>query len=176
MRNILIILITMLSLSMQGQNKKSKMSETLSDTKKDQKVTVVNFEKLESIIKRNDNKLYVVNFWATWCKPCVMELPEFMEVNKAYQNNPNFKMILVSLDIAKEVHSAVEPFIAKHKIETDVYLLDDNKRMNQWIPAVDSHWTGAIPATVLYRNGVKLDFRESKLTKNELEQLIHKHL
>jgi len=165
-----------MALTMQGHNTKIKMSGTQTDTKKGQQVTIVNFEKLESILKKNDNKLYVVNFWATWCKPCVMELPEFMEVNKAYEHNPNFKMILVSLDLAKEAESDVKPFLIKHKIEADVYLLDDNKRMNQWIPAVDSHWSGAIPATVLYKNGKKLDFKESKLSKNELEQLIQKHL
>jgi len=166
----------MISLFMQGQNTKNKMSATKAITKKEQQVTIVNFEKLETILQKNDNKLYVVNFWATWCKPCVMELPEFMEVNKANQNNPNFKMILVSLDLVKEVDSAVKPFMAKHNIEVDVYLLDDNKRMNQWIPAVDTRWSGSIPATVFYKNGVKLDFKESILKKNELVQLISKYL
>ena len=165
-----------MSLSLQSQNTKRKMSESSTISHIDRKVPVINFDKLESIIQQKDNRLYVVNFWATWCKPCVMELPEFMEVNKAYRNNPNFKMILVSMDLSKEVDSAVRPFILKHKIEADVYLLDDNKRMNQWIPAVDAKWSGAIPATVLYRNGVKLEFRESKLTKSELEKLIHKYL
>ena len=176
MRNLFILLVALMSLSTQGQNTKRKMSESPTISRVDRKVPVINFDKLETIIKKNDDKLYVVNFWATWCKPCVMELPEFMEVNKLHQNNPNFKMILVSMDIAKEVDSAVQPFILKHKIEADVYLLDDNKRMNQWIPAVDSKWSGAIPATVFYRNSVKLDFRESRLTKDELEQLIHKYL
>ena len=85
-------------------------------------------------------------------------------------------MILVSLDLAKEAESIVQPFLVKNKMEVDVYLLDDNKRMNQWIPAIDSKWSGAIPATVFYRNGKKLEFKESKMEKKELEKIIQKHL
>ena len=168
--------MALLSFTSNGQNTKKKMSGAVSITHVENKVTVVNFDKLESIIKKKDNKLYVVNFWATWCRPCVMELPEFMEVNKMYRDKPNFKMILVSLDIAKEVELVVQPFLTKNKIDTDVYLLDDNKRMNQWIPAVDKNWGGSIPATVFYRNGEKLDFKESKMQKSELVKLISKYL
>lgn len=139
-------------------------------------VKTVNFDQLKTIVNKKDNKLYVVNFWATWCKPCVEELPDFMEVNSMYQKNSGFSMILVSLDPASEMNTAVKPFLQKHKINVPVYLLDDNKRMNEWIPAVDKSWTGSIPATVFYRNGVKLDFKEKQLHKNELQQLIKKHL
>jgi len=144
--------------------------------KPDYAVTVVRFADLEAILQKNDDKLYVVNFWATWCKPCVMELPEFMEVNKAHQSNPRFKMILVSLDVAKDVETAVRPFLAKNKMSVDVYLLNDNKRMNEWIPAIDKNWSGAIPATVFYRNGKKLEFIENRMKKSELEQVINKYL
>jgi thiol-disulfide isomerase/thioredoxin len=152
------------------------MPGLLSGSNEEHKVTVVNFTKLETIINKKDNKLYVVNFWATWCRPCVMELPYFMEVNKTYQNNPKFKMILVSLDLAKEAVTIVQPYLVKNKIDVEVYLLDDNKRMNQWIPAIDSKWSGAIPATVFYRNGIKLDFKESKMEKSELIEIINKNL
>lgn len=168
--------MAIMSLNSSGKNMNRKMSEPVSITNVNHKVIVVNFDKLESVIKKHDNKLYVVNFWATWCRPCVMELPEFMEVNKIYRNNPDFKMILVSLDIAIEADSNVQQFIVKNKIDTDVYLLDDNKRMNQWIPAVDKNWGGSIPATVFYRNGVKLDFKESKMQKSELVKIISKYL
>ena len=176
MRILIITLVTLISLSSHGQKTKKNMSVSQTVRNIDHKVTVVNFNKLEGIIHKNDNKLYVVNFWATWCRPCVVELPEFMEVNRLYHKNPNFKMILVSLDLAKEAESIVQPFLVKNKMEVDVYLLDDNKRMNQWIPAIDSKWSGAIPATVFYRNGKKLEFKEGKMEKKELEKIIQKHL
>jgi len=170
------MLMAMISINSQGQDTKKNMSGLISVPVSEHRVTVVNFNKLETIIKKNDNKLYVVNFWATWCRPCVMELPEFMEVNKMYHDNPNFKMILVSLDLAKEVESLVQPFLLKNKMDVDVYLLDDNKRMNIWIPAIDSKWNGSIPATVFYRNGAKLEFKESKMEKKEIVRIISKYL
>ena len=176
MRILIITLMALSCFNMQSQNTKKKMAGSVSVTNVDYKVTVINFDKFESIVKRKDNKLYVVNFWATWCKPCVMELPDFMEVNKTYRNNPNFKMILVSLDLAKEVETEVRPFLVKNKMDVDTYLLDDNKRMNQWIPAVDKNWSGAIPATLFFRNGIKLDFKESKISKSELIKIIDKYL
>ncbi|MDD4990787.1 MAG: TlpA disulfide reductase family protein [Paludibacter sp.] len=137
---------------------------------------IVNFAQLQTVLQQNDNKLCVVNFWATWCKPCVKELPGFMEVNKTYRDKPGFKMILVSLDMASEMDTHVKAFLLKNNIDTDVYLLDDNKRMNEWIPAIDKKWSGAIPATVIYRNGRKVAFEEGELSKEELVKMINNYL
>lgn len=168
--------MVMISLNSSSQNFEKNTSTSNPTSKLDYKVKVIKFKELETIINKNDNKLYVINFWATWCKPCVMELPEFMEVNKAYKKNPHFKLILVSLDLAKEVDTVVRPFLKKNKMDVDVYLLDDNKLMNEWIPAIDKNWSGAIPATVFYRNGKKVEFIENKMQKNELVQIINKYL
>ena len=168
--------MALMSFNIQAQNTKKKMDGSVTTSHVDHKVTVINFDKFESLVKKKDNKLYVINFWATWCRPCVMELPEFMEVNRMYRSNPNFKMILVSMDLSKEVESVVQPFLVKNKIDAEVYLLDDNKRMNQWIPSIDKNWGGSIPATVFYRNGEKLEFKESKMKKSELVKIIHKYL
>ncbi|MDR3651645.1 MAG: TlpA disulfide reductase family protein [Paludibacter sp.] len=176
MRNLILILLTMVTLNSSGQNTENKPLALSNTVRHNNVVKIVRFNDLESVIEKSDNKLYVVNFWATWCKPCVMELPGFMEVNKKYQSNPHFKMILVSLDLAKEVGTEVQPFLKKNKMDVDVYLLDDNKHMNEWIQAVDKSWSGAIPATVFYRNGKKLAFKESKMDKNELEKIISKYL
>ena len=62
------------------------------------------------------------------------------------------------------------------QIKPDVLLLDDAKRMNEWIPAINNQWSGSIPATALYKNGKQLEFHEGKLTKPELEKLIKKHI
>jgi len=136
----------------------------------------VNYEELQSIVQKDDGKLYVVNFWATWCKPCIDELPVFMQVNELYQSDPNFKMILVSMDNVKTLDTKVKRFIENNHLNVDVYLLDDNKRMNEWIPATDTNWSGAIPATVFYKNGKKILFHELKMTQYELEDVINENL
>jgi len=168
--------MTLLTLNSSAQNTESKKLVSGGTSKHDYSVKIVRFADLEVVMKKNDDKLYVVNFWATWCRPCVLELPEFMEVNDAYRNQPRFKMILVSLDMAKEAETTVRAFLEKRKMDVGVYLLDDNKHMNEWIPAIDQNWSGAIPATVFYRNGEKVEFIENKMQKSELEQLIKKYL
>lgn len=136
----------------------------------------VNYDELKSIIQKDDGKLYVVNFWATWCKPCIEELPHFMEVNELYKSDPKYKMILVSLDNVKTMDTKVKRFIESNHIDVDVYLLDDNKRMNEWIPAIDEKWSGAIPATVFYKNKKKIYFKELQMTQYELEDIINENL
>ena len=92
MKNLIIIFMSIMILNSQGQNKIKKMSETVTVSNLNHTVKIIKFEDLELLIKKNDNKLYVINFWATWCKPCVIEMPEFMEVNKMYSKNHAFKM------------------------------------------------------------------------------------
>jgi thiol-disulfide isomerase/thioredoxin len=174
MKSLFVALLSLISFTSFSQSTEKKTAGAAPHHKYILKV--VNFDELQTILKKNDNKLYVVNFWATWCKPCVAELPGFMAVNKSYRFNPQFKMILVNMDNAIEIDSRVKPFLAKNNIEADVYILDDNKRMNEWIPAVDKNWSGAIPATVIYRNGKKLVFKESELTRKQLVQLIKNYL
>ncbi len=130
------------------------------------------FEKISS----DENTLYVVNFWATWCKPCIEELPEFMNVNHHFADNQNFKMYLISMDFARKKDSLVIPFLQENDIRAEVLLLDDNKRMNTWIPLIDEEWSGAIPATLMYKNGQSVHFTEGKMTENELITIINKNL
>lgn len=163
MKKIVFILMMGLICSCQAQE-----SQTV--------LKAVNYDQLKSVIQKEDGKLYVVNFWATWCKPCIEELPDFMEVNEQFKNDPNFKMILVSMDNQKLLDTKVKKFIQNNNINVDVYLLNDIKRMNEWIPATDENWSGAIPATVFYKNGKKVKFHELQLTKYELEDIINENL
>ncbi len=137
---------------------------------------VIDYSKYQEIVEQNKDKLLVVNFWATWCKPCVEELPHFMEVNQQFAKNSDYKMILISLDKSDLLSTAVSATIQKLKLKTDLYILSDNKRMNEWIPAIDNTWSGAIPATVFYKNGKQTAFVEGQLTKKELTETIKKHL
>lgn len=134
---------------------------------------IIKFEDYEKLIDQQDNILYVINFWATWCPPCVKELPDFMAVNEKMKDHKDFKMILVSVDNKDEWESGVIPFAADNKLNVDVYLLDELRRMNYWMPRVDKNWMGSIPATLFYKNGKKLKFVEKPLHKEELETIIN---
>jgi len=152
-------------------------SESKAEQIDNQQLTLItDYNDLFSKFTQKDDKLYVINYWATWCKPCVEELPEFMEVNKELEVNPNFKMILVSLDKASALDTTVKKFIENNNILTDVYLLSDNKRQMQWIPMVNERWSGAIPSTAFYKNGEQVAFVEGQLNKEQLKEIIQQHL
>lgn len=85
-------------------------------------------------------------------------------------------MILVSMDNKRLLNTKVKKFIRDHDIDADVYLLDDIQRMNEWIQATDESWSGAIPATVFYKNGEKILFRELQITQYELEDIVNENL
>ena len=132
-------------------------------------VRIVDFETFETLLHKKNDTVYVINFWATWCVPCMKELPEFEKLNENYADE-NFKMILVSLDFKSTIESQLMPFIAKKDIRTDVLLLHEPDA-NAWIDKVDQSWTGAIPATVIYKNNFR-KFHEGSYTYSELEQII----
>lgn len=159
-RAYLLIFISLLFLSCSSDQKKTQIKE------------IIDFEQYKKLIAENNNKFLVVNFWATWCKPCVEELPHFMEVNTSFEDNPQYKMILVSLDKADVLLTGLSEVAQKLNLSTDLYILNDNTRMNDWIPAIDSSWSGSIPATVFYQNGIKKDFVEGQLNKSTLTQKI----
>ncbi|WP_246011770.1 TlpA disulfide reductase family protein [Flavobacterium piscinae] len=128
-----------------------------------------NFEGLQSFLNQKNDTLYVINFWATWCVPCVKELPYFEKLNQKYKNE-KFKMILVSLDFPKMIESRVIPFIINKNLQAEIVVLNDPDA-NSWIEKVAKEWTGAIPATVIYRND-KRKFYEQSFTEEELETQI----
>ena len=134
-------------------------------------VKIVKYEELFNMIKQPSDQLIAVNFWATWCGPCVEEMPHFVEVNEKYKENQNFKILFVSMDRVKQLDK-VKQFIKDKGINAEVVLLDDNKRMNEWIPAIDQSWSGNIPVTVFYQNGEKKHFVGSEMNKTELETII----
>ncbi len=136
-----------------------------------EKIPLLKYEEVESKIKNEKAELLVVNFWATTCAPCVKELPHFMEVNNQYKSNPNFKMLLVSLDRAKDTER-VKKFIKDKNLTAEVVILDDNKRMNTWIPRFDKNWEGEIPVTVFYKNGEKIHFHDGEMSKEELQEKV----
>lgn len=134
---------------------------------------VIDYYGLEKILKRDDDKTYVVNFWATWCAPCVKELPYFEKLDKEYEDK-NVEVVLVSLDFPKKYESQLRPFINKYQLRSELYALDDHNS-NFWIPKVEESWSGAIPATLIY-NKEKRKFYEKSFDYIELETEIYKFI
>ena len=136
-------------------------------------IEVVDFDGLYSKIDLSVDKTYVINFWATWCAPCVKELPHFEEVNKELKDK-NTEVILVSLDFPSQIESKLKPYLKKNKIKSKVILLDDSK-MNTWVPKVSEEWDGGIPATLIV-NSSNYIFYPKPFKKEELFNEINKFI
>jgi len=128
------------------------------------------YQSLKPILYKNDNKTYVVNFWATWCKPCVEELPFFEKINK----NENVEVILMSLDFPDQVESRLIPFIKERKIKSKIVLMIDPDQ-NSWIPKISKDWSGAIPATLIY-NCNKRKLYEQSFSYEQLQKEVTKFI
>lgn len=131
---------------------------------------IIKKDKLLSIF-RPDSGMWVVNSWATWCKPCIMEMPVFGKADSVY---PNLNFVFVSYDFAED-SSRVSAFIKKHRIPGSHYLIDETD-MNALINAVDSGWSGSLPATwfisPVYLKPVYYGFGHFDDIKKEIDLLI----
>lgn len=171
MKKLLIITLAFLAASCKNDVKQT--VKTTLEEKPTSSVEIIDYNGLELLLNKNDDKTYVVNFWATWCKPCVEELPAFEKLYSSYKNQ-NVELILVSLDFTKQLETRVIPFIEKHQLKATVVIMGDPDQ-NTWIPKVSPEWSGAIPATVIY-NKNKREFYEQSFTYDALETELNKFL
>lgn len=93
---------------------------------------------------------YIVNFWATWCIPCVGELPEFAKLYDDYQGKP-VKIIMVSCNLEDEYPEKLQDYVAKKNIRQEVVWLSDTD-IDYFRPAIDERWSGQIPSTIIFDN------------------------
>lgn len=109
----------------------------------------------EDLLKRtsSEDTLYIINFWATWCVPCIKELPEFEAINQSYRNKA-VKVILLSFDFPDLYPDKLKEWTNKRKLETEIIWFNET-RPNDYIPKIASEWEGNLPATLLINNRKK---------------------
>ena len=163
---ICIVVLTLLVLGCKKNETDSAPIPSEVVTENGVRIEIYDFKNFEKFLKLGEDRVQVVNFWATWCRPCVEELPYFEFLASKYARN-NIEVTLVSLDTPEDVRTKLIPFVKKLKLNSRVILLDDPDA-DAWITKIDKKWSGAIPAT-LFHNGRKRRFYEQKFTYNELE-------
>lgn len=130
-------------------------------------VPVMSLDALQERWSAGGDTVFVVNFWATWCKPCVAELPWFEKVHQSMHAGSPIRVMLVSLDTPKDLDK-VERFLRTKGITADVVIMNERKP-HLWIDRIDSTWSGAIPATLLlHAASARRVFHEREFTYNEL--------
>ncbi|MCS6928785.1 MAG: TlpA family protein disulfide reductase [Saprospiraceae bacterium] len=119
--------------------------------------------------------IYVLNFWASWCAPCIAELPYFERLHAEYAEKP-VRVILVSTDFRRDVDRRLKPFLAKQSLRSRVVFMDE-KTPNDWIDLVSPEWSGAIPATLVIRPKTKFErFFERQVRYEDLEKAVQEAL
>lgn len=111
------------------------------------------FEDLQAIIDAHNDHLIILNFWATTCPPCIQEMPHFNALMNSVESN-KMKILLISLDKAKDLDKRVYPFVTKHLIQPEVMILEDDN-YSAWTGKIDESWYGALPATLLMKGDQK---------------------
>jgi thiol-disulfide isomerase/thioredoxin len=134
-----------------------------------QDIPFIKAAQLEQWLNADTDTVYVLNFWATWCGPCVAELPAFEKLNEKYAAK-KVKVVLISTDFKRNVESNVKPFVKRKNLQSQVVFMDESNP-NVWVNLVSPEWSGAIPATLIIskRNGKRLFF-EKQMNFKELEE------
>ena len=131
-----------------------------------QSIPSLNYTEIKPLLNQKGDKIYVVNFWATWCAPCIKELPYFESLNQ----RKDVEVLLVSLDFPKHKQSRLLPFVDKNKLQSKIVHLDD-KDENYWINDIDPNWSGALPATLIFTKKQR-GFYEQSFTASKLDKIL----
>jgi thiol-disulfide isomerase/thioredoxin len=135
-----------------------------------QEVKKIKITDLEKTIAASKTPL-IINFWATFCKPCVEEIPYFQEAIKKNKKD-SIQLLLVSLDLQNFYPAKIKGFAVKRKFTAPILWLDEYNA-DYFCPKVDTAWSGAIPASLFINNKTGYrKFFEEQISKEKLEKEI----
>jgi thiol-disulfide isomerase/thioredoxin len=131
---------------------------------------IVKLAELKRVMETPGEEIRVINFWATWCAPCIKEMPLFEKLNR---ERKDVVVTLVSMDLDLDPNPAkVHKFVERKKIASRVLILDESNP-NAYIDEIEKQWSGALPATIVINSKTgKRKFVERELHEGELEKLI----
>lgn len=133
------------------------------------------WQKVLQRFSTNQTPLLVTNFWATWCAPCVKEMPHFERLAQEYKDR-GVHVLLVSLDSPKEADTLVVPFALEKKLTNPIVVVDTTN-YERFIDGVTPMWQGGLPATALYNaQGQQVAFHDGDFTYETLKAFIEPHL
>ena len=136
-----------------------------------QPAPTIRLSDLQEMMAEKTIPIHVINFWATWCGPCVKELPLFEKITA--EGRPDIKITLISLDLDLDPDpEKVYQFLKRKNIQSEAFLLEEADP-NSWISKVEEQWSGALPATIIINHNTgKRTFIGRALREGELEKYI----
>lgn len=109
-------------------------------------------EGVADLLQNNTTDYLLINIWATWCGPCVVEFPHFVDMNRMYRNR-DFELITISLDDAEREPAALK-FLTRKQASTKNFIFTGDKY--KFIDTIDKKWEGALPYTLFIAPGSKV--------------------
>jgi len=137
-----------------------------------QEMESIKLADFQKILQTPNEKVLVINFWATWCAPCIKELPL---LENLHQQNTGVQVLLVSMDydLDPDIEKVVR-FQNRKKLQARILFLTENDP-NAWIDKIDKRWSGALPATLVINTKTKKrELVQGELAEGQLEELIKK--
>ncbi|MBS4044276.1 MAG: TlpA family protein disulfide reductase [Chitinophagaceae bacterium] len=136
-----------------------------------QKITTFKINDVVKYYSAKNDTVYIINFWATFCKPCIEEIPDFIKLVEQYKSK-KVKLLLVSVDLPSYLPKKLPEFIKANKFNTNHAWLNETNA-DYFCPKIDEKWSGAIPSTLIVNNKKKYrKFFESELTAVEFEKAL----
>jgi len=128
---------------------------------------------IKDLVKNNSDKLRLINVWATWCGPCIIEFPEFVDINRMYRGR-DFEFISICLDDTSKYVKALK-FLQSKQASNKNYLFN-MKNKYALIEAVDPKWQGALPYTLIVEPGGKIVYgKQYIIDPAKIKKLIVEH-
>ena len=115
---------------------------------------------IKNLVQNNSGKLRLINIWATWCGPCVVEFPEFVTMNRMYRGR-DFEFVSICLDDLEKKDKALK-FLKEKQASNKNYIFNiDNKYA--FIESIDPKWQGALPYTMIVEPGGKIVYAQQNI-------------
>ena len=127
--------------------------------------TYPDYAAVADLFRQPGDTTYVINFWATWCRPCLEELPLLQQLQDRRATEP-LRVILVSLDTEAAAIDRIPAFLENNDIDLPTIVLTDESP--QWQREIDEKWDGSLPTTLIYRKGLRYIYRRPFMSMPDL--------
>ncbi|MBB4078700.1 thiol-disulfide isomerase/thioredoxin [Lewinella aquimaris] len=127
------------------------------------------YDEIAPIFSQRNDTTYVINFWATWCKPCLEELPLLNSLQRQY-DDAALRVVLVSLDTETRAIARIPEYLNRRGIDLPTIVLTDERP--SWMRDLDGNWNGALPTTFIYRNDLRYIYRRNFRTLPDVQEAV----
>jgi thiol-disulfide isomerase/thioredoxin len=137
-------------------------------------VEQITIPQLQELIKSNQGKITVVNFWASWCQPCKDEMPSLVKLQNKYEDE--LHVLLLAIDEVSLVDSIIRPLLQKSGVDFISYIKEEGND-EEAINAMNPEWSGPLPTTFIYdEEGNQVEMLIGEQPFERFEAAVKKHL